>query len=309
MRQLLESTTAYAIFKRDVAAGRASHAYMLYFQDEANLRFALKYFAMALFETDESRREGSLIMGESFSDVKIYPAAGKKPSVADADEISADSALQPIESDKKLYIFTCFDEASALVQNKLLKLLEEPPRGVYFLLGTTSLAPILQTVRSRVKLLEIEPFSEGAILSALNRAGGDKQLNALAAASCSGIFGQAQAMVSGGWFKEILSAANEVTSASTLGKAGDVSLKYADVKEKTELLRQVQRIYFQELKKSLSSQDMCGSIFTQPALLYAVNAVNKALEDLKFNADFSSLLFDLTCGVITENDKWKKLLV
>ena len=171
MRQLLESTTAYAIFKRDVAAGRASHAYMLYFQDEANLRFALKYFAMALFETDESRREGSLIMGESFSDVKIYPAAGKKPSVADADEISADSALQPIESDKKLYIFTCFDEASALVQNKLLKLLEEPPRGVYFLLGTTSLAPILQTVRSRVKLLEIEPFSEGAILSALNRAG------------------------------------------------------------------------------------------------------------------------------------------
>ena len=74
-------------------------------------------------------------------------------------------------------------------------------------------------------------------------------------------------------------------------------------------MRQVQRIYFQELKKSLSSQDMCGSIFTRPALLYAVNAVNKALEDLKFNANFSSLLFNLTCGVITENDKWKKLLV
>lgn len=308
MRQLLQGTTAYKIFSRDARSDRASHAYMLYFQDGAYLCFALKYFALALFKTDESSREGSLIMGESFSDVKVYPAEGKKPAVSDADEIAADCALKPIEGDKKLYIFTDFDQASAMVQNKLLKVLEEPPQGVYFLLGATSLSPVLQTVRSRVKLLEIEPFSEGAILSALNRMGGDERTNSLAAASCAGIFGQAVAMVSGGWFGEILSAAQEICSAHTLAEAGDVSLKYADVKQKGELLRQIQRIYFSQLK-DLSRGDMCRSNFTRPALIYAVGAVNKALEDNKFNANFSSLIFDLTAGVITENDKWKKLLV
>ena len=53
-----------------------------------------------------------------------------------------------------------------------------------------------------------------------------------------------------------------------------------------------------------------GSIekLCRPALLYAVSAVNGALEDVRFNANFSSLLFTLVSRIITENDKWKKLL-
>ena len=304
MRTLLRGTTAYKIFERDCSSGRASHAYMLYFRDGANLRFALKFFALALFQTDESSRIGSLIMSESFSDVKIYPDEGKKPAVSDADEILSDSAMQPLEGDKKLYIFTDFDSASQIVQNKLLKLLEEPPRGVYFLLGATSLSPILQTVRSRVRLLETEPFAEGQIYSALCRTVGENPLNALAAKSCGGDFGQAVAMVSGGWFKDILTAAGEIARADTLSKAGALSLKYADVKEKGELLRQIQRIYFEDLKKSLSGGNVT---FCRSALIYACRAVDKALEDLKFNAGLGPLLFELMSGIITENDKWKKL--
>ena len=308
MRQLLQSTAAYRIFSGDARSDRASHAYMLYFQDGANLRFALKYFALRLFGTDESRREGSLIMAENFADVKVFPAEGKRPSVTDADEIVADSALRPLESDKKLYIFTDFDQASPIVQNKLLKVLEEPPAGVHFLLGATSLSPVLPTIMSRVKLLEIEPFPRSAILAALNRLGGDSAVNAEAAAACSGIFGQAVAMVSGGWFKEVLSAARDFCSADTLGKAGEVSLKYADIKQKGELLRLIQSIYYSWLSQCLSPGDICRSDLTRPALLYAVEAVNRALEDYKFNANFSALLFDLAAGIITENDKWKKLL-
>ncbi len=308
MRQLLQSTAAYRIFSCDAGSGRASHAYMLYFQDSANLRFALKYFALSLFGTDEARREGSLIMSENFSDVKVFPADGKRPSVADADEIVADSALRPLEGEKKLYIFTDFEQASPLVQNKLLKVLEEPPAGVYFLLGATSLSPVLPTIMSRVKLLEIGPFPQSAILSALNRRGGDGAVNAQAAAACAGIFGQAVAMTSGGWFGEVLAAARDFCSADTLGKAGDVSLKYADIKQKGELLRQIQCIYYSALTQCLSPGDICRSDMTRPALLYAVQAVNRALEDNKFNANFSALLFDLAAGIITENDKWKKLL-
>ena len=309
MRILLANTTAYKIFARDVRSNRLSHAYMLYFQDGANLRFALKFFALALFGVAEDSREGSLIMSEGFSDMMVRPAEGKNPAVGDADDIAAESALKPVEGNKKLFIFTHFDRASAVVQNKLLKLLEEPPEGVYFLLGATSLSPVLQTVRSRVKTLEIEPFSCEAVLAALNRRGGDGELNALAARSCSGNFGQAEAMVSEGWFKDILAAAREICSASTPAKAGQASMKYAEVKEREELLRQIQRIYFEELKKCISSHDIYASTFTRPALEYAVQAADRAAEDAKFNANFSALLFNLMTGVITENDKWKKLLV
>ncbi len=308
MRTLLRGSTAYKIFSRDAANGTVSHAGMLCFGDGAYLRFALKYFALALFSTDESRREGSLIMGESFSDVKIYPAEGKKPSVSDADDILADSVLRPLEGDKKLYIFTDFDQAMPVVQNKLLKLLEDPPQGVYLLLGATSLAPVLPTILSRVRLLEIPPFPADAVAAALKRQGSEGDIASLAAASCGGIFGEAEAMLSGGWFSSLLQAARDICSADTLARAGEVSLKYAEVREKTQLLKLVQRIYFDRLKACLSSPCDGDEKLCRPALLYAVSAVNGALEDVRFNANFSSLLFTLVSRIITENDKWKKLL-
>ena len=109
--------------------------------------------------------------------------------------------------------------------------------------------------------------------------------------------------------KDIFAAANEICSADTLAKAGAVSLKYGDVKEKAELLEQIQLGYFAQLKKCISPHDAGGATFTRPALIYGIRAVNRAFADLNFNANFSSLLFDLAAGVITENSKWKKLLV
>ena len=65
------------------------------------------------------------------------------------DEIKEESALNPVEGDKKLFVIGDFAELGVAQQNKLLKLLEEPPEKVYFLLGATTSYPILQTVLSR----------------------------------------------------------------------------------------------------------------------------------------------------------------
>ncbi len=307
MYTLLSQTTAYKILKGDVRANRASHAYLLYFPDAANLRRALKFFAVALCGKDMSSREGGLIMSESFSDAKIYPAEGKKLSVADADDIASDCALKPIEGDKKIFIISSFEEASPVVQNKLLKGLEEPPSGVHFLLGATTLSPVLQTVISRVRLLEIQPFTPSDIAAALDRAGGDKARNAAAAESCGGVLGEAQAMVSGAWFDEILTAAEEISRADTIEKAGAICLKYGETARKEELLRQVQRIYFNRLSDCAKRGAKGDGAFVLPALIFAVRAVNDALADLKFNANFSNLLYDFALKVITENNRWKKL--
>ena len=44
-----------------------------------------------------------------------------------------------------------------------------------------------------------------------------------------------------------------------------------------------------------------------PVLVYAVESVDKAGADLKFNAFFQGLLYDLMLRIIEENDKWLKL--
>ncbi|MGN0817555.1 MAG: hypothetical protein ACI4L9_01180 [Candidatus Coproplasma sp.] len=306
MEELLRGTTAYRVFSRDAATGRASHAYMLYFNDANNLRSALKLFALELFGAKRGERDGDLILEENFSDCKIYPVQGKKLSASDAGEIVDDCALKPVERDKKLYIISGFEEASAIIQNKLLKVLEEPPEGVYFLLGATSLSPVLSTVKSRVKLLEIPPFTEGEILSALNRAS-DNPLNAQAAASCAGNLGEAQNMLSGGWYNQVSAAAREIVCADTVEKAGIVALKYGDTKYKNQLLAEMQRQYFEELKKCASSTDSSISTLNKAAYVYALEKISAAIADVKFNANFSNLLYDFALRVIEENDKWKRL--
>ena len=307
MKKLIEGTTAYAMFSGDISSGKVSHAYMLHFQDADNMRDALKIFALKFFGVTERDIIGKRILSESFSDVRIFPEEGKKFTADAASALLADSALKPLEGDKKLYIICGFSDASPLIQNKLLKTLEEPAEGVYFLLGTTSLAPVLDTVKSRVKGLSIPPFSENEIYAALERKGSNP-LNRQAAESCGGILGVAENMVNGGWFAEVSAAAREICNTTEPGKIGEVAIKYGDTKYKAELLSAIAMNYHRALKERVNGiKGEVAAGFETPALIFAGWCADKACRDLKFNAFFQGLLYDLMLRIIEENDKWLKL--
>lgn len=303
MRELITRTAAYAAFSGDVRAGRISHAYMLYFQDAKRLRDALKIFALAFFGSDGRDDDGKRILGESFPDARFFPDEGKKFNAEAAGELLSDSALKPLERDKKLFIVDGFNDAAPIIQNKLLKTLEEPEAGVHFLLGATTLAPVLDTVKSRVKTLTIPPFSENEIFAALEREGANP-LNRQAAASCGGHLGIAESMVNGGWFAEVNAAAEEICGTMDLGKVGEVAIKYGDIKYKTELLSAISQKYRAALADGVNGGK---SLLETPALIYALQCADGACRDLKFNAFFQGLLYDLMLRIIKENDKWLKL--
>ncbi len=296
MNKLICGTSAYKIFCADARAHRLSHSYMLYFDDAWSLRQALKLFALEFFGATADSRDGRLILSEGFADMKIYPAPDKKLTADVAAEIVDDSVKKPVERDRKLYIVSDFGSASPIFQNKLLKILEEAPAGVCFLLGTLSLAPVLDTVKSRVKLLEIPPFTKEQIFSALEREG-HSELNADAAASCGGSYGVARNILRGEWFKEVRAAANEICSASTLGEAVDAANKYGDFKYKKELLAEMQKNYFSELQRYAKDDGYKGKLPLK-AVSFAVGAINGALADVRFNANFSALLFDFLLRVV-----------
>ena len=308
MKQLICGTTAYSTFSNDAASGRLSHAYMLHLNDVSNLRAVLKIFALRFYGLDENSVDGKRIASEIFTDCRIYPAEGKKLTADAVAELLGESAMRPVERDKKLFIISGFEQASALLQNKLLKTLEEPPQGVYFLLGVCSFAPVLDTVKSRVKTLTIPPFSEGEILSALERKS-KNAMNAEAAKSCGGILGVAENMVSGSWFAEIRSAAREICKTNKLGDAGAVAIKYGEIKRKEELLSELAVLYHEALCERARGGELgeVARLWQTPALTYALESVDKAAADVKFNSFFQGLLYDFMLRIIEENNKWLKL--
>ena len=64
-------------------------------------------------------------------------------------DIVADAVVMPNEANRKVYILRSADCMNAAAQNALLKILEEPPRFVSFVLVAQSAVPLLETVRSR----------------------------------------------------------------------------------------------------------------------------------------------------------------
>ncbi|MBD5585673.1 MAG: hypothetical protein HDQ88_11370 [Clostridia bacterium] len=303
MERLLKGTTAYKILSGDRALTRLSHAYMLDFQDEKNLFGALKIFALEFFGTTADTTLGARILNGSFPDCKFYPQDGKKLNADAVSEILEDSVLRPVEGNKKLYVISGFESASALLQNKLLKTLEEPVEGIHFLLGACSLSPVLDTVKSRVKILSVAPFTERQIFEALERQG-KNELNAVAAQSSGGILGNAENMVSGGWFEEVLKASEEICSSARTEDYGAIALKYADIKYKNELLCEMQRLYFSLLKdgERAKKYKLCTH-----SLVFALEKLNGAFADMRFNANFQGLLYDFMLEVAKENKKWQRL--
>lgn len=91
-------------------------------------------------------------------DVKVYPKNGEKLLVADSNEIVSEAFVKPVNMPYKIFIINNFDVSTEEAQNKLLKVLEEPPRNVYFLIGAKSEEKVLPTIRSRCDKIKISPL-------------------------------------------------------------------------------------------------------------------------------------------------------
>ncbi len=328
MQTLLQNTGAYRLLKKERESTGFSHAYLLVFEDVKHLRSALKTFAKLLFEcekedTPQKKRISNLIDTESFSDCLFYPAEGKKLMVEDAEKILEESTLAPVEGEKKVFLLSDFAEANVQMQNKLLKLLEEPPKGVIFLLGTSSAFPVLPTVLSRTKKLEIFPFSAEEITRCLIRIYGeqyDRETLSLCAAACGGNLGDACNLLEGGHQKTLTENAFSLALSPSF-KLPTVAKQVGETVYKKELLNLLRLIFrdalllktpsVQKEKLLLPSErtqtEEVASFYTRGALLYAQEALSKAEKQVKFNAIFSQCIEICIANIQAENERLKKL--
>ncbi len=85
----------------------------------------------------------------------ILKSKSKIFSVDAVREIRTNAFIVPNESDKKIYILKNGQNMNDQAQNALLKILEEPPTYVFFIIVTTSKSTMLETVLSRVQTYSI----------------------------------------------------------------------------------------------------------------------------------------------------------
>lgn len=96
-------------------------------------------------------------------DIKIYsPESISKSLPIDViREIRSDCYIKPNEAKNKIYILKNCDNMSGPSSSALLKILEEPPDNIVFILTCFSCSSLIETIKSRCQLFSLE--SDGSI--------------------------------------------------------------------------------------------------------------------------------------------------
>jgi DNA polymerase-3 subunit delta' len=161
----------YQSLAKQIANSSFSHSHLFICEDD----FSGKVFSLVVANTllcenlnaCENCPSCLKVLSRTHADLYILPKE-KKFVVADSHFIIENAYTKPINSDKKVFLINDFDEANPASQNKILKILEEPNKNVFFLINTTNEKKLLSTINSRVQKHFIPPFDKQTLKEILN---------------------------------------------------------------------------------------------------------------------------------------------
>lgn len=168
--------------------------------------------------------------------------------------IVADAYILPNEAERKVFILRSADCMNAAAQNALLKILEEPPRFVSFILVAANAAPLLETVRSRCVMLH--RLGEDEAPSAEARALAERYLDCAASGARISLlsFANANGELSNREMTEFVTAVRKLLTDMLCKRIPDLKLS------KSELLRLVRLMDTAEtyLRFNVSTKHVLG---------------------------------------------------
>lgn len=142
--------------------GRLPHGIVLESNQPELLQHYVKKLSKWAVCTDNSKPcEGCIQCkkAETGNHPDIYTAklAGKNEvvNVEEIRKICSDAYIKPNEARIKVYIIPNADKMQIQAQNAFLKVLEEPPQNILFILCCTSVQQLLLTIRSRVTVYKL----------------------------------------------------------------------------------------------------------------------------------------------------------
>lgn len=147
----------------------------------------------------------------------ILIADGNRPGELSIDSIRnirSSAYIKPNEAASKVYILTNCEKMLVPAQNAFLKILEEPPENVVFIMTAVSAASLLQTVRSRSRIFSLYPAAVTEAAEEVQKRFPEKSTDEIKSAAelCGGNIGMTLQMLENGG-EESMKLAEEIYSA------------------------------------------------------------------------------------------------
>lgn len=156
------------------------------------------------------------VFGGTHPDVTVLGGDGEARSfhLDVVRRLREDAFVLPNEAGRRVFILCDVQNMTEQAQNALLKILEEPPAHVLFLLTCEQRSQLLETVLSRVFPVALGGVSAGEAVAVLRTCLPDKSVEELtrAAALWGGVIGQALQGLQEGSYKDILELLPRLTA-------------------------------------------------------------------------------------------------
>lgn len=144
--------------------GRIPHAIVIESKNKEAALEAAKFLSMYVVCTSDNKpckvcEQCHKAEIKAHADISYaYPEKKSKTySIEQMRSIIKDAYIRPNEADAKVYIFEEADNRlTQIAQNSFLKLLEEPPKNVYFILLSESAQKLLVTILSRCTVVRLK---------------------------------------------------------------------------------------------------------------------------------------------------------
>lgn len=317
MVELFKQTVAYKIITGDKARGQFSHAYALVCEDAVALNHFIKTVAKIILCDSEifcdECRHCRLVNKGTHSDVTFYPkSAGGKILTGDIDELIAQTYIKPIESEKRVFALFNTSSMNLSAQNKLLKTLEEPPKNVFILLGVENENALLPTVKSRVKKLEIPPFSDEQLFCGLKDLCEDEQRLLRAISFADGKAGKVLEYYEEEKGKNseqlVVELLKEMKSSKEVSSFA-CKIDKDNVKDFLVCLKKIMNdiIRYHTYGVANDSIKELAEIYKTATALAICERVNKAERALYFNGNVNMIADSILLSVLEEKYRWQKL--
>ena len=303
---VIKNSSAYKTVKADYLDGKLSHAYLLLVPDKKFIKEYLRVFSNLILGGETDARISEMVDKGSYPDLKVYP---KKDAVLveDVNALIEESYYKPTENKVKLFVIENAQTMNAPSQNKLLKTLEEPPKNVVILLGATSDYSLLQTVKSRVKKLELPRLSDEELFIALSKDYADKDLE-VAISLCDKTLGGAVDILENESVYNAISLAKDVVeNMSSSTNVLDYSVKTNNLKMGLkEFLPVLSWAFNETLKKGEKTREYPNGYKTA-SVINALEKITEVQKRLFFNVNEQMLLEWLYLQILEGRFKWQKL--
>ena len=286
-----------------------SNSLLFYCEDDKSSEVTLILTALMLnYKTyalmNENSAEYKRVLNGADLDIKIYPKNKEKLLVSDSNEIVDEVFIKPTNKENKVFLIENIDLSTTEAQNKLLKVLEEPPKNVYFLISAKQADRVLPTIKSRCDKITIEKLPLSEIEKVCK--------NPLACMLCEGYVGKAEELSKNSNLNEIVDfAVSLVCDLKNSSQVLRFSKRFQEFKGDIDLILKIYSFCLEDmLKIKTEIKDYClmkmflpkiesvESEFSVQAICEILNLITFFRKKLEFNANLPVAIDNLLLKIL-----------